>query len=38
MKNIKKKLRKRKHLDIKDQWDIPSGNTRKGERHYRDEI
>ena len=37
MINTKKSTRKRISLYHKDKWDIPSGNTRKGERAYRKE-
>jgi len=37
MKNIKKKVKKRIKIWKDDKWDTPSGDTRKGERHYRKE-
>jgi hypothetical protein len=35
LRNRKKSVRKRIKLWNDDEWDIPSGNTRKGERYYR---
>jgi len=37
MKNTKKKTKKRIKINKQDEWDVPSGGTRKGERAYRKE-